>query len=141
MTSPLKVVRLAPEAILPTRAHQDDAALDFYACEDCVLAPSHGRPVKTGIAVEIPQGFAGLIAPRSSMGKRGVVIAGGVIDAGYRGEILAMLWNISSEVVEIKKGDRVGQMMILPIALPLVEEVLELGDTARGVNGFGSTGQ
>ena len=138
-TLPLR--RLSPDATLPTRAHPDDAGLDLYASEEVALAPGAGAAVKTGIAAAIAPGHVGLVADRSSMARRGLKTAGGVIDAGYRGEIAVVLWNLSRESVELKKGERVAQLLIVPIATPAPREVAELGQTARGAGGFGSTGR
>jgi len=137
----IEVMRVSPEATLPTRAHPDDAGMDLYSLEDVILEPSQGKVTKTGIAMAIPQGFVGMVADRSSLGKRGVKTAGGIIDAGYRGEIHIVLWNISAEPIQLKRGERIAQLLILPIATPAVVEVAKLDDTQRGANGFGSTGK
>ena len=129
------------QAVLPTRTHDDDAGLDLYNLEDFHLEPGEGRTVKTGIALALPKGYVGLVADRSSLGKRGLKTAGGVIDAGSRGEIHIVLWNISGEVFELKRGERLAQLLVIPIATPAVEEVDSLDDTARGVKGFGSSGK
>lgn len=128
-------------AILPTRAHADDAGLDLYNLEDFTLQPGEGRAIKTGIALAVPKGHVGLVADRSSLGKRGLKTAGGVIDAGYRGEIHIVLWNISNEVFELKHGERLAQLLLIPIATPAVEEVTSLDETTRGTKGFGSSGK
>jgi dUTP pyrophosphatase len=135
--STINIRRVAPDATLPTRAHPDDAGLDLYNLEDFRMSPGEGKMIKTGIALAIPQGFVGLVADRSSLAKRGLKTAGGVIDAGYRGEIHI----VSKEVFELKKGERLAQLMIIPIATPAVVEVQELDDTARGAKGFGSSGK
>ncbi|MBC7692639.1 MAG: dUTP diphosphatase [Methylotenera sp.] len=138
---PLKARKVDPEAILPTRAHADDAGMDLYCLEDVSLSPQTGCVTRTGIALAIPQGHVGMVADRSSMAKRGIKTAGGIIDAGYRGEIHVVLRNISGEAIEIKRGERIAQLLIIPIAIQAIEEVLELDDTARGVKGFGSSGR
>ena len=130
-----------PQAVLPTRTHDDDAGLDLYNLEDFRLEAGEGRAVKTGIALAIPQGYVGLVADRSSLGKRGLKTAGGIIDAGYRGEIHIVLWNISRELFELKRGERLAQLLVIPIATPVIEEVSSLEETARGVKGFGSSGK
>jgi dUTP pyrophosphatase len=130
-----------PDAILPTRTHADDAGLDLYNLEDFSLEPGEGRAIKTGIALAIPKGFVGLVADRSSLGKRGLKTAGGVIDAGYRGEIHIVLWNISGAVFELKRGERLAQLLLIPVATPAVQEVTSLDETARGAKGFGSSGK
>jgi dUTP pyrophosphatase len=137
----LPVQKLESQATLPTRAHHDDAGLDLYALEDSALLPGHGAVIATGVAVALPAGHVGLVCDRSSMAKRGLKTAGGVIDAGYRGPLGVVLWNISARPQEIKKGERIAQLLIVPVATPAVREVPSLDDTARGAKGFGSTGR
>lgn len=137
----IELMRVSPDATLPTRAHHDDAGMDLYSLEDVILEPAQGRVTKTGVAIGLPTGFVGLVADRSSMAKRGVKTAGGVIDAGYRGEIHIVLWNISGEPIHLKRGERIAQLLILPIATPAIVEVKSLNATARGAKGFGSTGK
>ncbi len=141
MTASLPVKKLSPEAVLPTRAHADDAGLDLYSLEDAALADGEGRIVKTGVAIALPPGHVGLISDRSSMAKRGLKTAGGVIDAGYRGELGVVLLNLSGKMQSVAKGERIAQLLILPVATPAVLEVAELDTTARGDKGFGSTGR
>ena len=141
MSQILPIRRLAPDAVLPTRAHPDDAGLDLYSVEDVALEPGQGTLVKTGIAAAVPQGHAGLICDRSSLAKRGLKTAGGVIDAGYRGELGILLWNISGQIQKLKKGERLAQLLIVPVAVPAVREAESLDETTRGANGFGSTGK
>jgi dUTP pyrophosphatase len=133
--------KIDPQATLPTRAHPDDAGMDLYNLEDVVLEAGQGKMVRTGIALAIPAGHVGLVADRSSLAKKGLKTAGGVIDAGYRGEIQVVLWNISPDVIRLTRGDRVAQLLILPIATPAIREVADLDQTARGAGGFGSTGK
>jgi dUTP pyrophosphatase len=137
----LPMRRLDPSTTLPTRAHADDAGLDLYALEDAELGPGEGRLVHTGVAVAVPAAHVGLVCDRSSMAKRGLKTAGGVIDAGYRGEIGVMLWNISRCAQAVKKGERIAQLLVIPIATPAPVESEDLGETARGAGGFGSTGK
>jgi dUTP pyrophosphatase len=137
----IDILRVSPDATLPTRAHPDDAGMDLYCLEDVILAPQQGRVTRTGIAMAIPAGHVGLVADRSSLGKRGIKTAGGVIDAGYRGEIHVVLWNISADEIRLARGERIAQLLILPIRTPAVKEVKELGATARGAKGFGSSGK
>ncbi len=137
----LKICRLKAEATLPTRAHADDAGLDLYALEDEQISPGEGKIVPTGVALAIPAGHVGLICDRSSMAKRGLKTAGGVIDAGYRGEVGVLLWNISRMTHALKRGERIAQLLVIPIAAPAVCDSEDLGETARGVGGFGSTGK
>jgi dUTP pyrophosphatase len=137
----LRTLKLSPQAILPTRAHPDDAGLDLYALEPVTLEPGQGGVAATGIAVALPAGHVGLVADRSSLAKRGLKTAGGVIDAGYRGELKVVLWNLSGQRQTLARGERVGQLLILPVAVPAVREAASLDETVRGANGFGSTGQ
>jgi len=139
--SMIPILRLSQDATLPTRAHPDDAGMDLYSLEDVLLGPGQGRVARTGIALALPTGHVGLIADRSSMAKKGIKTAGGVIDAGYRGEIQIVFWNLSSEEVQLKKGERIAQLLILPVATPAISEVTSLDETARGVKGFGSSGK
>ena len=137
----IEIMKLAEEAVLPTRAHPDDAGLDLYALSDVTLEPGKSAVVPTGIAMAVPEGCVGLVADRSSLARKGVKTAGGVIDAGYRGEVGAVLWNISRDTVRLGRGDRVAQLLIVPIATPAVREVKALTDSKRGKRGFGSTGR
>jgi len=137
----IKIKRVHKDARLPTRAHEDDAGLDLYSIKTVDFRPGQGGMVPTGVAVAVPPGYVGLIADRSSLGKKGLKTAGGVIDAGYRGEVGVVLWNVSKETFTLRKGDRVAQLLIIPIAVPAVEEVTDLDSTKRGAGGFGSTGR
>ncbi len=137
----LPVLKKEEDAILPTRAHAEDAGLDLYSYEDVWLSPRQGRPVRTGVALALRPDFVGLVADRSSLAKRGLKTAGGVIDAGYRGEILVVLWNLSDQEIRLSRGERIAQLLIFPVATPRVQEVSELGESARGDKGFGSTGR
>lgn len=137
----IEIMRLSPEATLPTRAHADDAGLDLYNLEDVLLEPGQGKAVKTGIALAIPLMHVGIIADRSSLAKRGLKSAGGIVDSGYRGEVHIILWNISNDAIQIKRGERIAQLMIVPIRTPKVKEVTRLNETARGSKGFGSSGK
>ena len=139
----LKVQRLHPDAILPTRAHDTDAGLDLYADEQ-VGIPVLGRNlVGTGIAVAIPPGHVGYITPRSGLAfSSGITVlnAPGTVDAGYTGEVKVNLVNHGQAPYVVTPGQRIAQLVIHPITLPTVEEVTELPDTARGANGHGSSG-
>lgn len=141
MSAVLPIRRLDPAAVLPTRAHADDAGLDLYALEDATVPSGEGRVLRTGVAVAVPPGHVGLVCDRSSMAKRGLKSAGGVIDAGYRGEVGVVVWNLSREAQSVKKGERIAQMLVIPIAVPAPIDSDDLGSTARGAGGFGSTGR
>jgi dUTP pyrophosphatase len=140
----LRVRRLDQRAKLPSRAHAGDAGLDLHALEDCVLEPGERQSIRTGIAVEIPPGQAGLVLPRSGLARRhgiALVNAPGLIDAGYRGEVQVLLLNSDRrEQFTLSAGDRVAQLVLVRIELPAVEEVPELASSDRGTGGFGSSG-
>ncbi len=141
MSGVLPLKRLDPAAVLPTRAHPDDAGLDLYGLEDATLAPGEGALLRTGVAAAIPAGHVGLVCDRSSLARRGLKTAGGVIDAGYRGELGVVVWNLSREPQSVRRGERVAQLLVIPIATPAPAETAELGATPRGAGGFGSTGR
>ena len=137
----LEIKKVQPDAIMPARAHHDDAGLDLFANETLTLEPGMRRTVKTGIALAIPTGYVGLIWDKSSIPhKWGVKTMGGVIDASYRGEIGVIMVNLSQEPYVIEKGSKISQLLIQKVELPEVCEVSELDDTIRGEGGFGSTG-
>jgi dUTP pyrophosphatase len=144
LTPPLRIRRLAPGAIVPTRAHRDDAGLDLYAVEDRVLRPGERASVGTGISIEIPRGQAGLVLPRSGLAQRhgiALVNAPGLIDSGYRGEVRVLLLNTDpSEAFTVSAGDRIAQLVLMQIETPAVVEVEELTHSERGAGGFGSSG-
>lgn len=144
MTAPLRVRRLAPDARLPSRAHPGDAGLDLHALHDVMLAPGERAAVRTGLAVEIPDGQAGLVLPRSGLAMRhgiSLVNAPGLIDSGYRGELQVLLLNTDPQTtVRLAAGDRIAQLVLVEVALAEVIEVPELAASSRGEGGFGSSG-
>jgi dUTP pyrophosphatase len=129
---------------LPSRAHPGDAGLDLRSAVDVEVAPGARAMVPTGLAVAIPEGHAGLVLPRSGLAsKEGLTLANapGLIDAGYRGEVVCAVVNLDRErPVRIARGDRVAQLVIVPIPAAEPVEVADLPDSARGSGGFGSTG-
>ena len=139
------VRRLVDGVPLPVRAHPGDAGLDLHSAEDVVLKPGERASIGTGIAVAIPEGYAGFVVPRSGLAARhgiGVVNAPGLIDAGYRGEIRVLLINLDpSEPFEVAKGERIAQLVIQRVEEATIREVDELPGSARGQGGFGSTGR
>ena len=140
----LRFSRLSDAAVMPLRAHADDAGLDLHAAEAATLAPGERASVGTGLAVALPQGCAGLVLPRSGLAARhgiSVVNAPGLIDAGYRGELRVLLLNTDREAAfRIAPGDRIAQLVVVRHETPEPEEVPSLDETARGAGGFGSTG-
>jgi dUTP pyrophosphatase len=141
----LRVTRLREEATLPSRAHEGDAGLDLHACEAAHIGPGERWSVATGIAVEIPEGHAGLVLPRSGLAREhgiSLVNAPGLIDAGYRGEVAVLLLNTDpAETFRIEPGDRIAQLVVLPVAIADVVESDALTESARGDGGFGSSGR
>lgn len=140
----LRVQRLDPAARLPTRAYEGDAGLDLYALEQVELAPGARASVRTGLAVEIPSGQAGLVLPRSGLAARhgiALVNAPGLVDAGYRGELRVLLLNTDREApFVVGRGERIAQLVLVRIETPEVTEVDELALSERGGGGFGSSG-
>ena len=140
----LRVRRLDDRALLPTRAHSGDAGLDLYTLDAAVLEPGARASVGTGIAIEIPDGQAGLVLPRSGLATRhgiALVNAPGLIDAGYRGEIRVLLLNTDrGAVCRLEPGDRIAQLVLVRVEMPEVVEVQALASSERGHGGFGSSG-
>lgn len=137
----IKVKKLNKDAKLPTHGHPGDAGMDFYTMED-VLFPAEGQAqVYTGIAMEIPEGYVGLVWDKSSISfNKGLKIMGGVVDASYRGEVIMSLRNLSDKDVIIGKGHKVAQMLIQKFEHCDILEVEELSETIRGEGREGSTG-
>jgi dUTP pyrophosphatase len=139
----LRVRRLDATVPLPGYAHAGDAGLDLHAAEDTTLGPGERTAVGTGLAVAVPDGWVGLVHPRSGLALRAgltVVNAPGTIDAGYRGELRVLLVNLGSEPVAVTRGDRIAQLVLQRVGHAEVVEVDDLDATARGEGGFGSTG-
>jgi dUTP pyrophosphatase len=154
------IVKLKPQAILPTRSRVGDAGYDLFACESAIIPPLERRVIPIGIAIEIPEGYYGRIAPRSGLAvKKGIDVLAGVVDSGYRDEIGVVLINLnqiieskspsatayknlfgSSNSFSISKGDRIAQLIIEKYYDIEWEEKNELNISDRGQNGFGSTG-
>jgi dUTP pyrophosphatase len=140
----LRVQRLDPAAKLPVRAHDDDAGYDLHALQDARLEPGARAMLRTGIAIELPAGHAGLVLPRSGLAARhgiAIVNAPGLIDAGYRGELQVLLLNTDRDsAFDVAAGDRIAQLVIVAVAAPQVVEADALAATVRGEGGFGSSG-
>ena len=137
---PIKVV-LDPGAILPTRAHELDAGYDLYSREDAVIFQNASGKFDTGVHIEIPAGYVGFLKSKSGLNVKNGIQSEGVIDAGYTGSICVKLYNHGSQAVEIKRGQKISQLVILPIITPDLEVVDSLEETERGSNGFGSSGK
>lgn len=127
---------------LPSYAKPGDAGLDLVAMEGCGLPPEAHALIRTGICVEIPDGFVGIVAPRSGLAaKHGVAAVLGVIDAGYRNEVKVNLMNHGERTYEVKAGDRIAQLLILPCMRADLVQVESLAESERGTSGFGSSGR
>ncbi|WP_433791652.1 dUTP diphosphatase [Actinoplanes sp. CA-252034] len=140
----VQVLRIDPDLPLPAYAHPGDAGADLVAAEEAEIAPGARVKVRTGVAIALPEGFVGLVHPRSGLAARlGVTVlnAPGTVDAGYRGEILVNLINHDREsTVKISRGDRIAQLVIQRVERAAFHAVDALDDTARGAGGHGSTG-
>jgi len=132
----IRIARLRPEATLPTRKHPADAGLDLYAAESLIIPPHSAAIVPSGVTVEIPAGYVGLVKPK---GRNDHLLGAGVVDAGYQGEILVKVVNPFSRSLQIRGGDAIGQMLILPVFTPAVEEVppeeIHQSGSTRGASG------
>ena len=143
----LSVKRLSPKAVIPQYATPGSAGMDLHACIDQPLTIAPGQRVKvpTGLAIALPTpGHAAFLFPRSGLGvKSGITLPNcvGVVDSDYRGEVIVGLVNLSDEPYTVQPGDRVAQMVILPVTHANIHVVDELDDTQRGAGGFGSTGK
>ncbi|MEX2557658.1 MAG: dUTP diphosphatase [Actinomycetota bacterium] len=139
------VQRLDDGLPMPERAHPGDAGFDLRSAVDLVLAPGERALIPTGLAVAIPDGFAGLVQPKSGLAARhglGLVNAPGLIDAGYRGEIKVIAINLDPrEPFEVHRGDKIAQLVVYPVPATTLREVSELPESERGSGGFGSTGR
>lgn len=140
----LKIKKVDPEAIIPQYANFGDAGLDLAPCKDYLIEPHGSCKMDTGLRIAIPQGYVGLIFERSSTYyKTGLSLTNkvGVIDSGYRDNWLLSVKNTTDKVVDIQKGDRIAQLVIVPFVSAVIEEVDELDETERGLGGWGSSGR
>lgn len=146
MQTIVQVKKLDPKAVLPTYGSKEAAGADLYACleEPVAIAPGQTAWISTGIAMQLPAGYAGLVYARSSLGtKRGLAPANkvGVIDSDYRGEIKVVLFNHSGETQLVQPGERIAQLLVTPVLAPAFAETQQLDTTDRAAGGFGSTGR
>ena len=136
----MKVV-LDDGAVMPCLAHAADAGYDLFSREDVTILPNSRALIDTGVHIAIPEGYEGHIRSRSSVMVKKGCLTDGTIDSGYTGSIGVILFNLSGELVEIKKGEKIAQIVIERVYTPKLEQVDELEATERGDSGFGSTGQ
>lgn len=139
----MKIKREATDAQIPTLGTDGAGAFDCYAYHGVMLFPGEQQKIPLGFRMEVPVGHVALLVPRSSTGSRGLHLANvvGVIDSDYRGSVMAVLRNNSNDEIPITRGDRICQMLIVPVVTPALEVVDELSSTERGTGGFGSTGK
>jgi dUTP pyrophosphatase len=141
----LPISKLVEGATLPSRAHEGDAGLDLYACEAAHIGPGERWSVGTGVGVQIPEGHAGLVLPRSGLARdHGIALVNspGLIDSGYRGELRVLLLNTDpADTFRVEPGDRIAQLVLAPIAIAAPVEVEALTESVRGRGGFGSSGR
>lgn len=137
----LKFKKLFDNAHVPTRANHDDAGIDLYSHGEHKVESNQTKIINTGISLEIPHGHVGLIWDKSSIGSKGIKTLGGVIDAGYRGEIKILIHNLSKENYIFRDRQKVAQILIQKIELLELEETENLSDSLRGEKGFGSSGK
>jgi len=136
----LKVKRIHPEAKLPVYGHAGDAGLDLFSAVDRDLAPGEVFAVPTGIQIAVPSGHVGLVWDKSGISLKGVHRLAGVIDAGYRGEVQVVMINLGRTPFPVRRGMKIAQLLVQPVAAVAVVEADVLDDTSRGQGGFGSTG-
>lgn len=137
----LNIKKLHTEAKIPTRAHHDDAGIDLYAYGKHVVEPHTTLAIPLGVALQIEEGYVGLIWDKSSIGSKGIKTLGGVVDAGYRGEVSVVVHNLNDTLYTFDTGNKIAQMLIQKVEFPELIEVRELTDSVRGIGGFGSTGK
>lgn len=134
-------VMLDEGAFLPTRAHSTDAGMDLYAMESQIVPAKESAIFDTGVHIELPTGTVGMLKSKSGLNVKYGITSEGVIDVGYTGSIVAKLYNNSGKDYLVNKGDKITQLVIMPILTPDIEVVDNLEDTERGTGGFGSTGR
>ncbi len=142
MNPEIKVKKLHEDAVIPEYAHPGDAGMDLRCVEDVTVEPGQKVMIGTGLAFEVPEGFVPLFWDKSGLAiKHGLKILGGVFEYTYRGEYIVGMINLNDTAYEFKKGDKIVQLLIQPIATASIVEVEELSETSRGDGGFGSTGK
>lgn len=137
----IKIKKLHPDAKTPTYAHPGDIGLDLYSLEDCIIEHGTIHVFRLGFALEFPDGYGAIVKDKGSIGGTGVHCLGGVYDAGYRGEYNVCLINLSGEPFHAEKGQKIAQLIIMPVVIAALEETDTLSDTPRGDGKWGSTGK
>lgn len=140
-TKCIKVKLLHPDAKLPTRAYEDAACWDLYACEETQILPWQGKPINVGLAMQLPKGWMAKIYTRSSHGFKGLRVHLGIIDCDYRGPISPFMHNETTNLVRFRKGERIAQIHFAPVPRIKMKIVEKLSKTLRGERGYGSSGK
>ena len=148
----LQITKLDDDAKIPTRAHETDAGLDLYCLEEVTIYPTYQlddrgnlednfpRIVKTGIAMQLADGYYGHICEKSGLASRGIKVGGGIIDSSYTGEVKVIMYNLTASTFKFEKGQKIAQLIIQPCIQPEIQVVDNLKETDRGDSGFGSSG-
>jgi len=136
----VRVKKLVENAHLPERAYDNDAGADLFAIEEVHIHPHSPAHIRTGIAISLPRKTCGMIWGKSSIESKGLIITAGLIDEGYRGEIIVCVFNLTDKIQVVEKDQKIAQLIILPVYYPKFKEVKELDKSKRGIFGFGSTG-
>lgn len=134
-------IKLDSGAYMPTRAHKDDAGMDLRSMERVVVYPRSFASIPTGVHVEIPEGYAGILKSKSGLNVKYNLTSSGVIDCGYTGSIVCKIYNHGPDPHVFEKGDKISQLVIVPVLIPELVEVGQFKDTERGDSGFGSSGK
>ena len=134
-------IKLDYNAYMPTRAHEDDAGLDLYATETKIVYARDSAVFDTGVHIELPKGTVGMLKSKSGLNVKHGLTSEGVVDVGYTGSICVKLYNNSDSDYRVNRGDKISQLVIMPILTPSLELVEDLDETERGNGGFGSTGR
>ncbi|MBR9705986.1 dUTP diphosphatase [Candidatus Pacearchaeota archaeon] len=143
MVIPIKIKKLHPDAIIPHYVHDGDAGMDVYSVKDMIIKPGERILVPTGISFEIPKGFEIQVRPKSGLAlKYGLTLPNspGTLDSGYRGELGVIMLNTSNAYYDVRKGEKIAQIILTSYEEAQIEEVTDLSETSRGAGGFGSTG-
>lgn len=136
----VKFKKLVPDAVPFAYSREEDACMDMYSVKNWVILPRETKIIPTGIAVEIPHGYEGIVRGRSGLASKGISVHVGTVDETYRGDVGVIITNNTYEPFEIKKGNRIAQFTVKPVLKVELEEVDELSSTERGTNGYGSSG-
>jgi dUTP pyrophosphatase len=136
----VKVKKLVETAHLPQRAYENDAGADLFSIEEVHIQPHSPAQIRTGIAISLPKKTCGMIWGKSSIEPKGLILTAGLIDEGYRGEIIVCVFNLTDKIQVVEKGQKIAQLVVVPVYYPKFKEFKELDKSKRGIFSFGSTG-